>query len=446
VTTLEQRTQGFTREGVLALSEMKNEPDWLRQRRLEAWEVFERTPWPDIRRDEEWRRTDISGLRLDQITPFATPTPPTPLGGSSSGGAVAEGRSAVLAQHDSTFTQADLIDDLTRQGVLVMDLEQAVRQHPALVQQYFMTECVPFTYSKFAALHGAYWSGGVFVYVPRNVQVALPVQSTLTLATPGAGLFAHTLIVTEQGSSLTYIDEGLPGDAALNGGAGVQSLVNNVTELYARPGSHLRYVNIQEWGPHTYSFSTQRLLADRDSAVRWLVVALGSQLGKANIDAVMREPGADVEMLGLVFGSGTQLLDCHTMQDHVAPNTRSDLLYKTVLKDSARSVFSGMIRVFPHAQHTDAYQQNRNLLLSTTARADSIPNLEIGANEVRCTHAATVGQVEDEYLFYLMSRGLPRPAAERMIVEGFFESILERVPLEDIQERLRDYIISKMDA
>ncbi len=218
-----------------------------------------------------------------------------------------------------------------------------------------------------------------------------------------------------------------------------------MVEIYARENSNVRYINLQEWGPATYSFSTQRVLAERDSKVNWLFVALGSQLGKANLDSVLRGPGADVEMLGLVFGDGHQVLDCHTIQDHVAPNTRSDLLYKGVLKDQAHSIFSGLIRVFPHAQKTDAYQQNRNLLLSPTARADSIPNLEIGANDVRCTHAATVGQVEDEYLFYLMSRGLPRAVAEQMIVEGFFEPVLQRIPLEDLRERLFGYIQHKME-
>ena len=429
---------GFTREAVEEISGLKNEPEWMRTRRLEAFETYEKMPLP-ARNEEEWRRTDVSRLKLDGYVTFAP-------GGHGAAALPADlrpaddrsARAGLLVQHNSVSVARELSDDVRAKGIIVTDLDTAVREHADLVQRYFMTEVIPVTYNKFTALHAAFWSGGTFIYVPRNVEVELPVQSVLYADAPGLSIFGHTLIVVEENARLTYVEEY---SSPRTGQAGFSSAVS---ELFLARGAHLRYVAMQEFSPEVTSFSAQRALAHADSNLNGLVVTVGGLFAKSNVETFLRAPGATAEMLGLYFGNETQFIDHHTLQEHIAPHTTSDLLYKGVLADRARSVFSGMIRVHPGAQKTDAYQQNRNLLLSDDARADSIPNLEIGANDVRCSHGATVAPLDEDEIFYLESRGIARPEATKIIVDGFFEPILLRIPLASIQERLRDFIDRKM--
>jgi Fe-S cluster assembly protein SufD len=429
---------GFTREAVEEISGLKNEPEWMRARRLEAFDTYETMPLP-ARNEEEWRRTDVSRLKLDGYVTFApgghgTAALPADLRPTDDRSA----RAGLLVQHNSVGAARELSDDVRAKGVIVTDLDTAVREHADLVQRYFMTEVIPVTYNKFTALHAAFWSGGTFIYVPRNVEVELPVQSVLYADAPGLGIFGHTLIVVEENARLTYVEEY---SSPRTGQAGFSSAVS---EFFLARGAQLRYVAMQEFSPEVTSFSAQRALAHADSNLNGLVVTVGGLFVKSNVETFLRAPGATAEMLGLYFGNETQFIDHHTLQEHIAPHTTSDLLYKGVLADRARSVFSGMIRVHPGAQKTDAYQQNRNLLLSDDARADSIPNLEIGANDVRCSHGATVAPLDEDEIFYLESRGIARPEATKIIVDGFFEPILLRIPLASIQERLRDFIDRKM--
>ena len=429
---------GLTREAVVALSGLKSEPDWMRARRLEAFDVYEKMPMP-ARTEEEWRRTDVSKLRLDGYVPFAANghgVDALPAGLRPA--ADASNRAGLLVQHNSAAAARELREDLRSKGVIVTDLDTAVREHPDLVQRYFMTEAIPFTYNKFTALHAAFWSGGAFIYVPKNVEVALPVQGVLYADAPGLGIFGHTLIVADENARITYVEE-------YSSPAGdTPGFSSSVSELYLARGAQVRYVSMQEFAPDATTFSAQRAVARADSSLNWLVVNVGSSFVKSNVETHLLEPGASTEMLGLYFGNEKQFVDHHTLQEHIAPNCTSDLLYKGAVDDRARSVFSGMIRVHPGAQKTDAYQTNRNLLLSDDARADSIPNLEIGANDVRCSHGATVAPLDEDEVFYLQSRGIARPEATKIIVDGFFEPILSRIPLESIQERLRDFIDHKM--
>jgi Fe-S cluster assembly protein SufD len=425
---------GMTRETVERLSASKNEPDWMLQSRLRAWQLAESLPMP-TRRDEEWRRTDIGKLRLDNLVPFvpaAGETVESPLKFDASAG-------GVLMHQNSVTVGRSLEEDIAQQGVIFTDLETAVREHPDLVRQYFMTEAVPPEHDKFAALNGAFWSGGTFLFVPRNVEVALPLRALTTLTMPGAGLFTHTVVVVERGSRLTYIEE-----YASNPISGL-SLNAGVVETFVKEGAHLTFVSLQDWLGDVYEISTQRALIDRDSTLDWLMIGMGDSLTKSNIEVGLRGQGASTQMLGILWGYGHQHTDYHTVQDHLAPHTTSDLLYKGALKDEARSIFSGTIRVLKGAQGTDAYQANRNVLLSDKAASFPSPNLEIEANEVRCTHGATVGKVDQDQLFYLMSRGLPRELATRMVVEGFFEEVLQREPVDSIRDNLRDLIARKMN-
>jgi Fe-S cluster assembly protein SufD len=301
-----------------------------------------------------------------------------------------------------------------------------------------MTKAVTPEHDKFSALHGAFWSGGVFLYVPKGVQVELPLEARVYADADSPALMPHTLVVVEAGASAVFIDEYVSPTGEQQG------LSNSVVELFTGAGAQLRYVSVQDWGRNVYHFNTQRLVAQRDSATNSLSILLGSKLTKSNVESGLDGQGATSEMLGIFFGDGAQHFDQHTLQDHLQPHTTSDLLFKGVLRDRARSVFAGLIRVEPHAQRTDAYQANRNLLLSDKARVDTMPKLEIGANDVRCTHGATIGQVDQEQLFYLQSRGLDRGEAERMIVDGFLDEIIQRIPLAEVRDRLDLAIKQKM--
>src|SRR5579884_1717984 len=425
---------GLTRQAVETLSASKNEPEWMLERRLRAWQMYEVLPMPS-RADEEWRRTDISKRRLGDLVPLAGPSgvqvsSPLNLNGNDGG---------LLTHENAATVDRELTDELSRQGVIFTDLETALQEHPDLIEKYFMTEAVTADYNKFSALNAAFWTGGTLLYVPAGVEASLPLRALYTLTTPGAALFTHSLVVVEAGARVTYLEE------YASDGIDRQSMNAGVVEVFVKRGAHLTYITLQDWIGDVYDISTQRALLDRDATLDWLVIGLGNGITKANLEAALRGAGASTQMLGILWGYEKQHTDYHTVQDHTAPHTTSDLLYKAALTDESRSIFSGRIRVTKGAQGTDAYQANRNVLLSDKSSAFPSPNLEIEANEVRCTHGATVGKIDEEQLFYLMSRGLTRDTATRMIVEGFFEDVLQREPVGGIRDNLRDLIARKMD-
>jgi Fe-S cluster assembly protein SufD len=440
---VEGATKGFSRDAVAELSHRRGEPDWLQQKRLQAWEAYERIPMPK-RTDEEWRRTDIRLLPIDEVAPFSelagrvSSREELPVGVREELASAGE-LSGLAVQRDSSTIYFEVDPSLADRGVIFTDLDSAIQNHPELLQRWFMTEpAVPAEDNKFAALHGAFWTTGVLLYVPANVEVELPFRVFSTLETPGLGTFNHILIVAEEYANVTLIDyyqsETLDRE----------SIADNVVELHAAEGAQVRYIQVQDWGRHVWNFTTQRGVIHQDAAVRTLNVALGSKLSKGLIASSLVGAGSAAEMLELYFADGTQHFDHQTRQNHISPYATSDLLYKGAIKDRARSVYSGIIKVEPKAHRTDAYQANRNLILDPNARADSIPNLEIGANDVRCTHGATVAQIEEEYVFYLMSRGITRTEAEKLIVDGFFDEVIERVPVEAVQNTVRAAIDRKI--
>jgi Fe-S cluster assembly protein SufD len=295
-----------------------------------------------------------------------------------------------------------------------------------------MTRCVPASDNKFAALHGAFWDNGTFLYVPRGVAVEAPFRAVVAAGLDGKSSLAHTLIVLEPGAQAIFAETFSSADAD------AQGFSSRVAEIILKQDAVLRYVGIQEWGASVYDFHTERVLLDRDSTGVLQSIELGSRLSKGRVEAVLHGDGANAKLLGLYVEDGEQHLDRYTLQDHRARNGTSDLLFKGVLTDKSRSVFSGLIRVTPEGKGTAAYQQNRNLLLSRSARADSIPNLEIGANDILgCTHGATVGKVDEEQVFYLMCRGLTRDDATRLIVEGFVDPLVAEIPIPSLRESLR---------
>ena len=434
---------GFTSTAVERLSTAKNEPDWVRDWRLAAWETFESLPWPK-RTDEEWRRTDFKALKLDRLAPFVgTGEKVDSLVGvltvAEEGGVSNQSdRAGVSVQRNASEVFTELNDELRAQGVIFTDLATAVREHPDLIKQYLMTQAVPVDFGKFEALHAAFWQGGTFLYVPKNVTVELPFRSFAVSTESGASLFTHSLVVLEENAEAFFVDafhsETMDG----------QSFASGVIELILGNGSKLRYVQLQDWGRNVWNFMTERAVIQKDATLNSLHVTLGSKFTKNSIGSHLRGENSLAEMLGIFFADSDQFFDHHTWQIHEAAYATSDLEFKGALRDSARSVYSGLIKVEEGAQKTDAYQQNRNLVLSREARADSIPNLEIAANDVRCTHGATVSQVVEEHIFYLQARGIPRTEAQKLIVEGFFRPVIDRIPVEEIQGFLEGAIARKV--
>jgi Fe-S cluster assembly protein SufD len=433
---------GFSREAVEELSRRKGEPDWVREARLAAWELYESLSMP-VRTDEEWRRTDLRGLKLDRQRPFA---------GLERRGAGLDGllppgeggldpevhRAGAVVQRDAATVHAEIEPTLAAQGVVFVDLDTAVREYPDLVRRSFMTEAVPVGFGKFEALHAAFWQGGTFLYVPKGVRIEAPFRAFAVGTEPGAAVFAHTLVVLEEGAEAFVVD------AYRSETQEQQAFASGVVELIVRRDAKLRYVQVQEWGRHVWSFMTERAVLADDATLNSLHVSLGAKFAKNSIGSHLRGENSLAEMLGIFFADGDQFFDHHTWQLHESPYATSDLEFKGALKGKARSVYSGLIKVEEGAQKTDAYQQNRNLVLSPTARADTIPNLEIAANDVRCTHGATISQVEEEHLFYLQARGIERSEAQKLIVEGFFRPVIDRIPVAEIQDFLQAAIAHKV--
>lgn len=435
---------GLSRRTIEELSWTRSEPDWMLQRRLDAWERFEQTPMPSIQQ-EEWRRTDLSGLRLDRIVPMppssTPPTAPSPDGLSGrlkSIQAKTGDLAGVLVLQDGVPLYRRLDERLASRGVIFVDLDRAVRDYPDLVREHFMAQAVTPADGKFEALHGAIWTGGVLLYVPPHLEVDLPLLTVTSASLRAASAAPHTLVIADEGSRVTLIDQ------AVSPSSSGQRVASPAVEIIARAGAWVSYVNLQEMGRQWWNLSTMRALAHRDSSVQWVVVGLGGKVTKATVESRLVGPGAEARMLGLLFGDGQQHFDYYTVQDHQQPRTVSDLLFKSALKDQARSVYLGLIRVNKAAQQTDAYQANRNLLLSQRAKADSVPKLEIEANDVRCSHGATVAPVDREMLYYLMSRGLEQREAERLVVEGFFEPVVQRISLLPVRRQVWDSIHRKL--
>ncbi len=379
-----------------ALDRLSGRSAWMADLRRRAFEGFVSMPVPS-QETEEWRYTDLSDFELD-FTPLE-------MSGTS------------ISEFDA---------DLASKGVVLVDLDDACDTHPELVEGH-LHQLVPTKRTKFTALHGAFRVGGTFLYVPPDVVVEVPLQAVTRLTVDGTAVFPHTVIVAGPGAEVTFIDRFTGPDLG-------RAFSNAVTEIHVGAGAHVRYASIQEWGAGVTHLGVIRAEVGRDAELRTLSVGFGAQLARVENEVLLAEPGGFSEQLGVFFADGAQHFDHRSIQDHAAPNCTSDLLYKGALRDESRAVYSGWVHVRPGAQKTDAMQTCRNMVLSERAKADAIPNLEIEANDVKCGHAASVGPVDEEAIFYLQSRGIPRDEAERLIVTGFFQEVLDRVGIQEVRE------------
>jgi Fe-S cluster assembly protein SufD len=384
--------------------------------RTELLERYEALPLPTTK-DEHWRFTDLSGFDPD--------------GWTADGGAGIASAASML----------DLeVSGLARVGESGIEIERApdgVRFEPLADDHELLHSLVGWD-EKFAAHNAALWRHGLLVHVPRGVVLEQPLYVRIANAVEGGSLFWRLLIVAEPESRFAVIEEYASASPDLS------SYSNAAVEIVVQQAAKVEYVSVQNLSRGTYHFASHHARVERDAELDWVTGGFGSAKGKVRIQNDLAGPGATSRVTGAYFVDGTQHLDYDTFQEHMAPSTTSDFAFKGALRDTARAVWRGMIRVEEGAQKTNAYQENRNLLLSKTAHADSIPGLEILANDVRCTHGATLGQVDREQLFYLMTRGLSRAEAERLIVRGFFQDVLDRVELAPVRDALAEALEARI--
>ncbi len=414
----------------------KPQAEFLTQYRREAWQAFETFELPTTA-EEAWRRTDIHRLETDtfeiaekgKLRSASVPDDLLrPLVGDTHGGQITmtpDGMEVFLESH------------LAEKGVVFTDFHTAASEHPEILEKV-LGQVVRSNEDKFTAMTAALSEQGVLLYVPHGIEVELPLHSVLWGPGEHQAYFSHLLVYLDENSSATYVHEYASPDERS------QSMHSGIVEIYVGKAARFTFVEFQSWGRHIWNFTHERARVERDATFDWVFGAVGSHLTKNFSEIDLVGEGATGKMSGFYFVDGDQHLDHDTQQNHRAPHTTSDLLFKGALEDQSRSVWQGMIYVAPDAQKTDGYQANPNLLLSKEARADSIPGLEILADDVRCTHGATVGKIDPVEVFYLQCRGIPKEEAERLIVRGFFDPIMQRIPFEGVRARLEQAIVDKL--
>ena len=441
---------GLTEAASRAVSEARNDPDWVARLRGQGWDAWQAIPMPN-RTTEGWRRANLRFLELDRVAPAAPALPRVD--------AIDQLPAALIERMETGFEQGGLLIQrnghtaygsaqtaLLDQGVIFTDLHTALREHRALIEPYFMKLVPPrwlpgepSNAGKFEALNAAFFGGGAFVYVPPDTTVTLPLRAVHWSEETRAGFFPRTVVVVDRGSKLVFLDEYRSESAPEGVGFG-----SGVVELYAGDGARIDYVTIQEWAPNTAGFLTQRADLGQDAFINMVHVGLGAMYSRVTPEVLMRGKGSGTDILGLVFGEKNQVFDVHTYQDHLAPFTASDQLFKTAMRDRARLDYEGMINIRAGSYGSTGFQANKNLLLDDTAQAGSLPMLQINDNDVRCTHSSSVGPIDEAHVHYAMTRGFDRPTAERMLIHGFFEPVIDRAAVEEVKDWIRARVDRKI--
>ncbi|MDP4145659.1 MAG: Fe-S cluster assembly protein SufB [Bacillota bacterium] len=421
--------KGLTREIIEEISREKDEPAWMREFRLKSLEVYNNTSMPS------WG-PDLTDLNVENIVTYIKPE--TDMKHSWSDipqdikstfdllgipKAEQESLAGVGAQYDSEVVYHNVSKELTEQGVIYIDMETAVKEYEELVKAYFM-KLVPPSDHKFAALHGAVWSGGSFVYVPKGVKVDIPIQSYFRLNAPGAGQFEHTLIIVEEGASIHYIE----------GCSAPKYYVNNLhagcVELFVKEGAKLRYSTIENWSRNMYNLNTKRAVVDKNGHIEWVSGSFGSKVSMLYPMSILRGEGAKSEFTGITFAGKGQHLDTGSKVVHAAPYTTSTINSKSISKDGGVAVYRGLLTASPNAHHCKSTVSCESLMLDNKSKSDTIPTISLSNDNIDVGHEAKIGRISDEAIFYLMSRGISEEEAKAMIVRGFVEPISKELPLE----------------
>ena len=411
-------------------------PEWWIEMKRKARAEYDRLPMP-TRKNEQWRFSSLRGLVLDGYDLSTTAEAPDAAAILEKPVLVDKRAGRVVFADDSLLAHEPVSQELGQRGVIWEPLADALVRHRELLQEYFMAQDPHLGSEKFASLHSAFVSNGSLLYVPAGVEVKLPFVANHWAATAGNAVFPHTLVIVGENARVTLLD-------VFGSTTGSQkNFACGFTHLFAGNGAHINYYALQNWSRETLGFQINSLVAGRDAVINSLAVNVGCSHYRSESQSLLKGSGSSVEMLSLSVTDTDQEVDQRTLQLHLAPNARSNLLFKNALMDDSRTIFSGMIRVAEDAQKTDAYQANRNLLLSDSAEANSLPGLEIEANDVRCTHGATSSQIDEDELFYLLTRGINKKTARELLVFGFFEEIIGHIENDEMAEGVRNLIQSK---
>lgn len=411
-------------------------PAWFREQQQAAWTKFEALPYPN-RKDQAWRFSNVNALDLSSYNFGAalSQNERDEILERSLGLNEVAGR--LIFADDHLLRRDPLPQKLLAAGVILKPLERAILEHEDLFRRHFMVQSATLGSAKFAALHEAFVTSGTFVYVPKGVEVELPIEIFHWLHGENASLFPHTLLVADELAKVTVIEHFRSAHSDRNG------LACGVNDLVVGRGAKLNYVCTQNWNEKALALQINSTSVAREASALSLNVNLGGRYSRFESLSRLTGEGARSEMLAVCVANGTQEFDARTLQDHMSPHTTSDLLYKNALNDRARTTFGGLIRVEPHAHFTDAYQKVRNLLLSDDAEANSMPGLEILADNVKCSHGATSGQLSENEMFYLLSRGIPAPVAKQLLVSGFLNEVVDRLDHPAISALVHDLIEAK---
>ncbi|MFW5911446.1 MAG: Fe-S cluster assembly protein SufB [Halolamina sp.] len=428
--------KGLTEETIHAISDDKDEPDWMRERRLRALKQFQAMPMPT-----DWPgQPDLTELDIDEIVPYIRPDIET-RGGVDDwtdlpddikdtfdklGIPEAEKNalSGVGAQYESEVVYQNMRERWEEKGVVFMNMDQAVQEHEELVREHFMTNCVPPSDNKFAALHGAIWSGGSFVYVPEDVTVDMPVQAYFRMNSEGMGQFEHTLIIAERGSEVHYIEGcSAPKYSAFN-------LHSGGVEVFVGEDAHVQYSTVQNWSKNTYNLNTKRALVEQNGRMEWISGSMGSKATMLYPSTVLKGRGASDNHITIAFAGEGQDIDTGAKVYHNAPNTKSTIESKSISKDGGRTNYRGLVHIADGAENSSTAVECDALMFDNESTSDTMPYMEINESKVDVAHEATVGKIGDEDIFYLQTRGLDDDDAKQMIVSGFIEPITEELPIE----------------
>ncbi len=434
VSTTANSAASFTREAFTAhLARVQHLPAWWLDRKRAAYERFLTLPMPS-RTEEGWRFSNLAGVTLDG---FKIPAGSVDFKKTTHADIGVAGAGTLLFANNRLAMQEPLATDAADRGVVFDTLQNALLKHGDLIKSHLLSQPSKLGSGKFAALHEAFLEDGAFIHVPKGVEVALPVGVFHYAAGSGTAVFPHTLIVAEDNAKITVADF-FRSCGETNG-----QFACGGNDIYVGHGAQVTYVAMQDWSRGTLSFQFNATVVRRDAKVLSLNLHAGARQARHESFSQLQAPGAHSEMLALTIAHGTQEFDQRTLQIHQAPNTSSNLLYKNALLDKAKTIFSGLIVVDPDAQKTDAYQSNRNLMLSDEAEANALPGLEIQANDVRCTHGATSSRIDAEQEFYLKTRGIRPAHAQELLVFGFFEEVMGKIENQQLHDQLTEIIRSK---
>lgn len=418
------------------ITRMADHPTWWKEMKQKAMTDYLALPMP-TRKAEQWRFANLRGLEIETYEFNTSLRDEHRDRVRQSNLLVAHRAGGMVFVDDELLDYEPVSPDLAKMGVIWEPIESALRNHPEIIRDYFMTQEPHLGSEKFAALHSAFVSAGCLLYLPKGVEIDLPFIASHWSAGQDSAAFPHTLVIAEENTRVTLVDtfESLDRQG--------KHLACGFSHLFAGEGAQIDYQVIQNWSQNTLGFQINSMVAGRDATVHSLAFNTGASHYRSENQSLLNGEGSHVEMYSLSVTDRDQVIDQRTLQSHLAPHASSDLLYKNALMDDSRTIFSGLIKVAEDAQKTDAYQSNRNLLVSPTAEANSLPGLEIQANDVRCTHGSTTGQIDESELFYMLSRGIRPNLARELLVFGFFEEVISKVENDELASSIRDLIQAK---